>query len=230
MGSAIQTQTRMRLRKPVQQAGSLDRRSERSSSHSALSPLASTRDSGVDRLLPVGHDARDRVLLWLCNGRIVPALGPATRTAKANEALRDETSVMPGLPRSWTPGADIPPRASSVPMPSGPSCWRVEHQRGAAVIVPPRSDAVLGDTAGTAPTQRDRHLKLIAKRGRMVWQKASGYNRRALVEANISRYKRVIGGALRSQTDGRQATEMVIAVDVLNRMLEIGRPESVRIV
>jgi hypothetical protein len=26
----------------------------------------------------------------------------------------------------------------------------------------------------------------------MAWQKASGYNRRALMEANISRYKRVI--------------------------------------
>jgi hypothetical protein len=63
----------------------------------------------------------------------------------------------------------------------------------------------------------------------MAWQKASGYNRRALVEANISRYKPVIGDALRSHTDGRQATEVAIAAGVLNRMLELGRPESVRI-
>jgi hypothetical protein len=41
----------------------------------------------------------------------------------------------------------------------------------------------------------------------MAWQKASGYDRRALVEAHISRYKRVIGDALRSHTDGRQATQ-----------------------
>ena len=51
----------------------------------------------------------------------------------------------------------------------------------AAVIVPPRSSAVPSDTAETAPTQRDRHLRLIAERGRMGWQKASGYNWRALV-------------------------------------------------
>ena len=44
-----------------------------------------------------------------------------------------------------------------------------------------------------------------------------------------SRYKRVIGDTLRSQTDRRQATEVAIAVGVLNRMLELGRPESVRI-
>jgi hypothetical protein len=99
----------------------------------------------------------------------------------------------------------------------------------AAVIVPPRSGAVPSDTAETAPTQRDRHLEVIAERGRMGWQKASGYNWRALIEADIARWKRVIGDALRSHTDGRQATEVTIAADVLNRMLELGRPEYVRI-
>ena len=47
--------------------------------------------------------------------------------------------------------------------------------------------------------------------------------------ADISRWKRVIGDGLRSQTDGRQASEVAIAADVLNRMLELGRPEYVRI-
>src|SRR5215213_6898022 len=49
----------------------------------------------------------------------------------------------------------------------------------AAVIVPPRSSAVLSETAETAPTQRDQHLQSIAEHGRMGWQKASGYNIRA---------------------------------------------------
>jgi hypothetical protein len=99
----------------------------------------------------------------------------------------------------------------------------------AAVVVPPRANAVPSDTAETAPTQRDRHLRCLAERGRMGWQKASGYNWRALVEADISRWKRVIGDGLRFQTDKRQATEVAIAADVLNRMLELGRPEYVRI-
>ncbi len=99
----------------------------------------------------------------------------------------------------------------------------------AGVIVPPRSSAVQSDTAKTEPTQRDRHLQTIADRGRMGWQRASGYNWRALVEADISRWKRVIGDGLRSQTDGRQEAEVAVAVDVLNRMLELGRPEYVRL-
>ncbi|HEX3399228.1 MAG TPA: IS5 family transposase, partial [Acetobacteraceae bacterium] len=62
----------------------------------------------------------------------------------------------------------------------------------AAVIVPPRSSAVPSKTAETAPTPRDQHLHVIAEHGRMGWQKASGYNWRALVEADIGRWKRVI--------------------------------------
>jgi hypothetical protein len=104
-----------------------------------------------------------------------------------------------------------------------------ERHPAAAVVVPPRKNAVPSATAETAPTQRDRHLRLIAERGRLGWQKASGYNRRALAEVAISRYKRVIGDALRSRTDSHQATEVTIAVHALNRMLELGRPESVRI-
>jgi len=63
----------------------------------------------------------------------------------------------------------------------------------------------------------------------MAWQKASGYTRRARAETTISRYKRVIGDGLRSRTDERRATEVDVAVHVLNRMLELGRPKYVRI-
>ena len=99
----------------------------------------------------------------------------------------------------------------------------------AAVVVPPRSGAVPSAAAETAPTQRDGHLQSIAERGRMGWQRASGYNRRALAECGASRWKRVLGDGLRSRTAGRQQTEVAIAADVLNRMLDLGRPEYVRI-
>jgi hypothetical protein len=105
----------------------------------------------------------------------------------------------------------------------------VAERHPGADVVPPRSTAVPSATAETAPTQRDRHLHLIAETGRMGWQKASGYNARARAEATIGRFKRVIGDGLRSRTDERRATEMDVAVQVLNRMLELGRPESARI-
>jgi Transposase DDE domain len=58
-----------------------------------------------------------------------------------------------------------------------------------AIIVPPRSTAVPSETAETEPTQRDRHLQCIAEKGRIGWQKLSGYNKRSRVEAVIGRYK-----------------------------------------
>jgi Transposase DDE domain len=99
----------------------------------------------------------------------------------------------------------------------------------AAVVVPPRATAVPSNAAESAPTQRDRHLQCIAEHGRMGWQKRSGYNRRARVEAAIARWKQVIGDGLRSRKDERRATEVAVAVHALNRMLEWGRPISVRI-
>jgi hypothetical protein len=63
----------------------------------------------------------------------------------------------------------------------------------------------------------------------MSRQKSSGYNRRARVKASIGRYKRVIGDALQSRSDENKATEVTIAAAALNRMLEFGRPKSVRI-
>jgi len=120
--------------------------------------------------------------------------------------------------------------AQYVLMTSDADTSRRSLTRDSAVIVPPRSNAVPSETAETAPTPRDRHLQAIAEHGRMSWQNASGYNWRALVEADIGRWKRVIGHTLRAQTEKRQATEVALAVEVLNRMLALGRPSYVRIV
>jgi hypothetical protein len=105
----------------------------------------------------------------------------------------------------------------------------VARHPDAAVIVSLRASAVPSGIVEIVPTQRDAHLRCIAEHGRIGWQRASGYNWRALVEADISRRKYVIGDGLRSQTDGRQATEVASAAKVLNHMLEFGRPEYIRV-
>src|SRR3984957_7834598 len=87
-----------------------------------------------------------------------------------------------------------------------------------SVLVPPCKGAVPGSDAMSSPTQRDRHILEIEERGRMHWQKASGYNRRSKVEASIGRYKRVIGDALKSRADDRRKAEVAIAVKALNWM------------
>ena len=98
-----------------------------------------------------------------------------------------------------------------------------------SVLVPPCKGAVPGSDATSSPTQRDRHILEIDERGRMHWQKASGYNRRSKVEASIGRYKRVIGDALKSRADDRRKAEVAIGVKALNRMRELGQAQFSRL-
>jgi len=104
-----------------------------------------------------------------------------------------------------------------------------ERHPDAVVVVLPRSTAVPSDTAESEPTQRDCHLQCIAEHGRMAWQTASGYTKRARIEATMGRWKQVIGDGLRAHTDVHRATEVAVAAHALNRMLELGRPSYVRI-
>ena len=52
---------------------------------------------------------------------------------------------------------------------------------------------------------------------------------RAGVEGQFARWKQVIGDGLRFHSDEARATEVAIAAQVLNRMLDLGRPNSVRV-
>jgi hypothetical protein len=69
---------------------------------------------------------------------------------------------------------------------------------------------------------------MITERGRLAWQVATGYGQRALIETTMGRYKALIGPRLRARGFAAQQTEVAIGVTVLNRMLAVGRPKSVR--
>ncbi|MCW2239044.1 IS5 family transposase [Azospirillum canadense] len=99
-----------------------------------------------------------------------------------------------------------------------------ERQPDARVIIPPRSTAVPSGTAEVAPTQRDHHIRMIAEKGRLGWQRAVGYGKRSLVETAFYRYKVLIGRSLRARSLSAQKVEARIACAVINRMTSLGRP------
>ena len=68
--------------------------------------------------------------------------------------------------------------------------------------------------AGT-PTVRDRHVRSIAEKGRMAWQKATGYGRRSLVETAMGRTKHIIGPTLPVRSPACQQNDVVIAIQIL---------------
>jgi transposase len=94
--------------------------------------------------------------------------------------------------------------------------------RGAKVIVPPRKTA----TRSRRSSARDRTVRRVRKVGGRQWKKESGYHRQARVENTFFRYKSIIGDCLRARHPRSQEAEAVIACNILNRMAELGRPQS----
>ncbi len=93
---------------------------------------------------------------------------------------------------------------------------------GAKVIVPPRISATRSMRSGA----RDRTVRRVKKVGRRRWKKESGYHQQARVENTFFRYKSIIGDRLRARHPKSQEAEALIACNILNRMTELGRPES----
>jgi DDE family transposase len=97
------------------------------------------------------------------------------------------------------------------------------------VVIPPRASAVPSASATGPPSQRDRHIQVIGQKGRMAWQRATGYGRRSLAETAVGRYKAIIGPKLRARGLPAQQGEAAIAVAALNRMIRVAKPISVRV-
>ena len=93
------------------------------------------------------------------------------------------------------------------------------------IIIPPPRNSILTPNSLADPSSRDRHIAQIRAQGRLAWQANSGYNQRSRAEAQIGRWKGVIGPKLRSRTLENQRTEARIGVQVLNTMTKLGRPE-----
>lgn len=78
-------------------------------------------------------------------------------------------------------------------------------------------------------TGRGRHALVVARDGRAVWERATGYGRRNAAEWTFSRLKRVLGGGLRSRSLEAQQVEAGIAMRALNRMAQLGLPRAERV-
>ncbi|SDR48737.1 IS5 family transposase [Pseudovibrio sp. Tun.PSC04-5.I4] len=92
------------------------------------------------------------------------------------------------------------------------------------IIIPPPKTAALSPEADRAPSSRDKHILAIKDKGRLGWQKQTGYNQRSQIETQMGRWKQVIGNKLKARTFNNQRTETKIGVSILNTITELGRP------
>ncbi len=98
--------------------------------------------------------------------------------------------------------------------------------RSAKVVVSPIKTATRSRRRRSPSSARDRTIMRVKEIGRRQWKKESGYHRQARVENTFFRSKSIIGDRLRARHPKSQKAEAVIACNILNQMLEIGRPES----
>jgi hypothetical protein len=96
------------------------------------------------------------------------------------------------------------------------------------IVIPPRASAVPSTHSTEAQSQRDHHVRIIAEKGRLAWQKATGYGRRSLAETAVGRYKAIIGPKLRARILPAQQGETALAAEVLNHMIRVAKPASIR--
>ena len=110
------------------------------------------------------------------------------------------------------------------------ACYEAVLKRGATPTFVPRRTAKLYST--TNPTAwratRNRILQQMAVLGRSLWRVLSGCTRQSIAENTMFRFKRLFGGQLWARGLATQRVEAVVKCATLNRMTQLGMPETVR--
>jgi hypothetical protein len=110
-------------------------------------------------------------------------------------------------------------------------CYDTIAAREAKATIPPRQDAVRweeeSETGEGHP--RNRALERIDQVGRQRWKQESGYHRRSLAETTMFRFKTSFGGTLRRRLFDNQAVELFLKCAALNRMIQLGKPNSYKV-
>lgn len=107
-------------------------------------------------------------------------------------------------------------------------CYEAIAAIGAEPVIPPQKNAKIkrhGNCNGP-PLPRDEAIRYIRQHGRAKWKRVHDYHLRSLVETALFRFKQLIGRVLRSRDVLRQRTEARLGCQILNRMTQLGLPES----
>jgi hypothetical protein len=103
-------------------------------------------------------------------------------------------------------------------------CHTAIRERGARAVIPPKKGARVRGT----PELRDRDEAVRRSRevGKEQWKCESGYHRRSLSETAMMRLKTLFSDKLKAREWRRQETELRIRCAALNRMTNLGMPQS----
>lgn len=112
-------------------------------------------------------------------------------------------------------------------------CYALLQERKARASIPPCRRAKLSDLSKkphlaqrNANIERITRLSRNGKDGRKKWKQEAGYHRRSLAETAFFRLKTLFGDHLSARCFAAQARELLIRCAALNRMTQLGMPQS----
>ena len=108
------------------------------------------------------------------------------------------------------------------------SCYDYIDERDAVAGIPPQRNAKIWfhGNRKMPPHPRDENLRKIRLVGRKKWKRLINYHRRSIAETTMFRLKTAFGGKVSSRKMDRQTNELKVQCLVLNRMIQVAKPDS----
>jgi hypothetical protein len=110
------------------------------------------------------------------------------------------------------------------------TCYEASRARHARATIPPQRKAKSWPHGHTRAERlaRDENLRRIGQLGRAAWERESGDHRRSLAETAMFRRKTLFSERVTARGFAGQAAQVLVRCAALNRMTQLGRPDSYR--
>ena len=105
----------------------------------------------------------------------------------------------------------------------------IHDRRGKQIIPPPRNARMATKNPAPCQLERNEAVKKIKESSRKAWKEESGYHKRSLVETLMFRFKAIMGEKLGARIWENQVAEAMVKLQALNKMTELGMPESYKV-
>jgi IS5 family transposase len=111
------------------------------------------------------------------------------------------------------------------------TCYEAIRARHARATIPPQRNAKIWQHGNTKAERlaRDQNRRRIRQVGRAAWKRESGYHRRSLAETTMFRLKTSFSERVTARGFAGQAAQLLVRCAALNRMTQLGRPDSHRV-
>jgi IS5 family transposase len=111
------------------------------------------------------------------------------------------------------------------------TCYEAIRTRQAQATIPPQRNAKIWQHGNTKAERlaRDENLRRIRQVGRAAWKRECGSHRRSLAETAMFRLQTIFGERVTARGFAGQAAQLLVRCAALNRLTQLGRPDSYRV-